>query len=383
MATVTKIASKIWRVRYDEYIPETGKRVQHSKTFTRAADANAFKVEVEADEVVVPSCERSFTAYVDEWWPVYQATLEASTIKGYNRIIKRLKAYFGMTLMSSITATKIQKLYALLQRPDNGLTKEPLSPATVHRHHAVLRSIFSAALIDKVIKVNPMPLVKVPREITDDIELPDITDVQQQLSSLRGKTTFVGAAIAYYAGLRLGEILGLKWADINLSARTIDVCRVRQRYTPDCGELNTATRFLDLPCRGKWIERDYPKSKRARKFVMPPELVDILKAERRTQLANRVRLGTSYVDTDFVCVHDDGMPIGDAGLSKCMKGLCRFHDLRHVNVSYMLDAGVPVVEVARRAGHTTPTTTLKIYAHVVKHQDEDAAAALENVLGHV
>ena len=49
----------------------------------------------------------------------------------------------------------------------------------------------------------------------------------------------------------------------------------------------------------------------------------------------------------------------------------------------MIDAGVPVVEVARRAGHTTPTTTLKIYAHVVKHQDEDAAAALENVLGHV
>ena len=117
MATVTKIASKIWRVRYDEYIPETGKRVQHSKTFTRAADANAFKAEVEADEVVVPSCERSFTAYVDEWWPVYQATLEASTIKGYNRIIKRLQAYFGTTLMSSITATKIQKLYALLQRP--------------------------------------------------------------------------------------------------------------------------------------------------------------------------------------------------------------------------------------------------------------------------
>lgn len=385
MATITKVSAKSWRVRWDEYSPTTGQRIQRSKTFSRAADATAFKASIEAGDIVPGSVsEQRFSQYVADWWEVYQSNLEATTIKGYNLIIKRLSEYFGAAPISSITPTKINKLYAQLQRPDNGIATSALSPASVKRYHAVLRLIFAAALIDSAIKSNPMQLVKPPREIKKEIELPSIEDVKQQLASLRGTPNFVAASIAFYAGLRRAEILGLKWCDIDLRAHTINVRRVRQRYKPNTAiSLNAATHTIELPGRGTWVERDYPKSKHARKFILPPELLAILRDEKKVQAANRLRIGASYIDSDYVCVHDNGLPISGDTLSRCMAGLCRLHDLRHLNVSYMLDAGVPIAEVARRAGHTTPQTTLTIYTHAIKEQDEEAATALDEALGHI
>lgn len=384
MVTITKVGAKSWRVRWDEYSATTGRRIQHSKTFSRAADAAAFKTGIEAGDIVPGSVsEQHFDRYVADWWEVYQSSLEATTIKGYSLIIKRLSAHFGAAPISSITPTKINKLYAQLQQPDNGITAGALSPASVKRHHAVLRLIFAAALIDGAVKTNPMQQVKPPREVKKEIELPDIEAVKRRLTGLRGTASFAAASIAFYAGLRRAEILGLKWCDIDLRAHTINVRRVRQRYKPDTAALNAATHTIELPCRGTWVERDYPKSKHSRKFMCPPELLAILRDEKKAQATNRLRIGASCIDTDYVCVHDNGLPISGDTLSRCMNGLCRLHDLRHLNVSYMLDAGVPIAEVARRAGHTTPQTTLTIYIHAIKEQDAEAATALNAALGHI
>ena len=99
--------------------------------------------------------------------------------------------------------------------------------------------------------------------------------------------------------------------------------------------------------------------------------MDLLRNEQKRQKSNRARFGASYIASDFVCVHDDGMPVAD-GLSKASADF-RFHDLRHANASYLIDAGKPISEVSRRIGHNRTYTTVKTYIHSVKAQDERAA----------
>lgn len=382
MSRIEKHDARTWIVHWDEYTPD-GKRRQRSKSFSRAADAKAYALQLDNGEILPESQSRTMAQYADAWWALYRTKLEASTMDSYYRILTRIKAHFGARPLDKIRPIDIDRFYALLMSPNNGLSRCALAPASIERHHAVLHVLFKYALRDGVIKSNPMDRVECPREPEKELTLPDLDDVKAFLIDSQKNPCYVGICIAYYAALRRSEILGLKWSDIDMRTGRLHVRRVRQRLRsgPDEIQLNAYTHRINLPGMEHWIERDCTKSKHDRSFIMPRELTTILRNERKRQAANRLGMGSDYIISDYVCVHDDGTPISDNQLSKAMSGLCRLHDLRHLNLSYQIDAGLPITEISRRAGHTTIDTTLKVYAHALKTQDAESAEAIDAAFG--
>lgn len=383
MATITKTKSG-YEVRWDEYDKE-GVRHYRKKRFERKFEADDFIVSVLSGKVNRLDQDVSFAEYAESWWAFYKHTLEVTTTRSYRRIIDIAISYFGKKL-TAVSPTDIERFYSALKSIRHPLTTKPLSSSSVQRYHAVLRLIFKYAMRDGLIIQNPCDLIDRPKSSTQEIVLPDLDAVKERLLQIKEATPvyYVGVCIAFFLGIRSSEVLGLKWSDIDFDRKTVSIRRVRQRIGKnELGkvELNAHTRLVALPGMGSWIERDRTKSKHNRVFIMPDDLVSILKSARAQQNEDRLRNRPVYVESDYVCTNAHGKPIDDGELTRSMKGVCRLHDLRHLNASHLIDAGLPIPEVSRRLGHTTPTTTQNIYAHAIDKQDENAAKYINERFG--
>ena len=378
MATVKKLSKNHYEVRYDMY-DKDGHRHQKRKQFDRAADANAFVASLDSSTPYEASYVK-FSDWLEEWFVAYAPRLESTTVSAYRRIVDRWKDFFGTKKLSSLTPSDIERFCTLAMQPDNDVTGEPLSANTVQRHLAVLKRACRYAVRDGLIPSNPVDRIEPPKVIHKEIDLPDVADVQQHVDSLKGTALYLPVCIALLTGMRRSEIMGLCWDCVDLKKATVSVRRVRQRLTKSelaTMSFNAYTRPLELSGAGNNILRDCTKSKHDRTISIPQSLVDLLKQQKAQQAMNRLRLGESYLNSDFVCVYDDGRLISDNTLSKALGGFCRLHDLRHLSASLLLDAGYSVASVADRMGHTTPTTTLKVYAHALQNRDKCAADEID------
>ena len=204
----------------------------------------------------------------------------------------------------------------------------------------------------------------------------NLAEIRAAVAELKGQPEYIAACLALYGGLRSEECLGLKWSEIDFTANTLTVCNVRQYAGPN-EVMNDHTRVISG--ERSQIEKACPKNGKARTFTMPEPLVAALKEHQQTQRKNRLRAGLAYHMTEYVCTRENGTLLSQRALSMALKPLCTFHQLRHAHISWMLDAGVPVTEVARRVGHSNTSITLDIYAHAAVNQDQQAAAALSTL----
>lgn len=378
MATVKKLGKNSYEVRWDMY-DKDGKRHQKRKSFDRAGDANAFAKALDKDAPYESTYVR-FDEWLESWFVAYQAKLESTTVSAYRRIVDRWKEFLGNKKLADVTPSDIERFCDTLMQLNNPISGDPLSANTVQRHRATLHRALRYAVRDGLIPSNPMDRTDAPRVIHKEIDLPDVADVQSRIDALHGSSLYLPACIALLTGMRRSEIMGLMWDCVDLKQATIAVRRVRQRLTKrELAEMsfNQHTRRLALPGCENNILRDCTKSKHDRVISIPQSLVDLLKQQKAQQKMNQLRLGEKYIVSDFVCVFDDGSLINDNALSKCMSGLCRLHDLRHLSASLLLDAGYSVASVADRMGHTTPSTTLKVYAHAMQNRDKYAADEID------
>lgn len=390
MATITKLDSGIYEVRYSYYDP-SGRRRQGKRRFDRKGEAAQFVTALERGEASHAQAP-AFSAWIDQWFADYQLSgrLEASTISSYYNIIARLKAHFGNTRLDRITPSMIDKLYVRMQNPAADVARgvepiahEPLSSSTCQRHHAVLRRALKFAVRDGLIPHNPADLVDRPKSSTVEIIPPDAPQVGGIMDGIEDPGKRFVVCLAFFTGLRQSELFGLKWQDVDFSASQIHVLRVRQYITPHNLQriaLDAHTRVISYPgCRVTWIERDRTKAKHIRTLTLPDAAMQLLREERQRQAANRLRMGGSYIVTDYVCVHDDGLPFAGWAFKGLLDG-SRFHDLRHANATLLIDAKQPITEVSRRLGHTSINTTARTYAHALQTQDQQAAAAMGEII---
>jgi integrase len=177
--------------------------------------------------------------------------------------------------------------------------------------------------------------------------------------------------VAATAGLRRGELQGLKWEDLDLEAGTLQVRRT-----------------LSEP-RGGYIF-EAPKSGKGRNIRLTQRATAALKEHRKRQVEERMRLGTLWLDHNLVFPSGTGTPVSGGNLNRAFKALLkrarlpqtfRFHDLRHTCATLLLRQGVNPKFVQELLGHRVVSLTLNTYSHVLPDMGDVAASAMDDALG--
>ncbi|MBM7624744.1 tyrosine-type recombinase/integrase [Sporohalobacter salinus] len=358
--------------------PITGKRKRIYETVDgtkKEAEARMHELahEVESGQYIEPS-NLTVKEYLLQWLEDYcENTLAPSTFESYEMIIKsHLIPALGAIKLEDLEPMHIKK-YQNHKLKSGRKDGKPggLSKRTVQYHHRVLSKALKHAVKWRVIDNNPAEVIQAPSPDTPEIQAMTQEQIDNLLANANG-WAYNMIYIAIFTGMRRGEILALRWKDVDLEEQLI---RVRQSVTEISG--------------GKLVFRK-PKTKSStRPINIDDDLVKLLKKARKEQKENKLRLGKKYNNEyNLVICQTNGNPTKPRRATKRFNQAAkranleefRLHDLRHTHATLMLKAGVHPKVVQERLGHSTITQTLDTYSHVVPSMQKEAVQKLKNSL---
>jgi integrase len=245
------------------------------------------------------------------------------------------------------------------------------SPRTVAHLHRVLHRAFGQAARWDLLNRNPVERVDPPRVARAPMRTLTTEEARRLLETVRGARLEALYVLALSTGARQGELLGLRWADVDLDRGAI-LIRGSLRRTTDGFSIGET------------------KSSKVRRVELTTAALDALHGHRIFQHAERLRLGAIWENQDLVFTNEVGRPI-EAGnllrrsfwplLTRAECPRVRFHELRHTCATLLLERGVPVKMVSEMLGHASVGITLDLYAHVTETMQHQAVAAMEAALG--
>ena len=307
--------------------------------------------------------------YLRDWLEAHALEVKPRTLAGYRYLVRQyVDPRIGNVKLQAVRPTTLSAMYRDLLAT-GGRGGRPLSRRTVDYIHAVLRKAFNDAVrSEQILATNPAERAKRPRR--EHRGLVDVWTPEQLrvfLELVGEHRLFAFYRLAAYSGARRGELLNLRWADVDWKAPAI---RIR-------GSVG----IVD----GQRIEGT-TKGGYERVVSMDAGTMDALKAQRRRQMDEQAVVGEAWTDTGHVFTTGLGEPIYPDTVSQLMPKLiarynspadpdarpskplphARLHDLRHVHATMLLLAGVPVHVVSERLGHADPSITLRVYAHVIR-----------------
>ena len=247
-----------------------------------------------------------------------------------------------------------------------------LSNTTISKYHTLLSSMLSTAVQWQMIFSNPCERVAPPKKIRhEEMYLDEFQALQLikclDFEPLRYKTAVM---LLLYSGMRRGELCGLTWQDIDFTHNLISITKA-SLYLPEYGVFDDST-----------------KNKSSERVIqVPQEMTDLLKLYQKEQNITRLSMGDKWVNSGKIFTTQYGAPMHPDTLSDWFKKFIRknnlpdihLHSLRHTNATLLIASGTNIRTVAKRLGHSTPTTTGNIYAHAIKTADEIAAEKLANI----
>lgn len=328
-----------------------------------------------------------FTDFVEIWKRDYGSKeLAPSTYKRYLGILEsRIIPFFGHFRVDKIKPTDIMQFYDLLskdtqivRRKDNNgkKTGKPLSPKTILEHHRLLRAMLQKAVYWQMIVSNPAERVQAPktkkpkRKYYDDEQSKALISNLMELTEEQFKYK-VAIILTIFTGVRLGELMGLEWDDIDFRNGIVSINRSSQ-YLADKGV------FTKTPKTESSI----------RDVAIPDFVVSLLEDYKYWYDEQKYQYGELWYDSNRLFVQADGKPMHPSTISKWFEkfvaqiGLpvINFHGLRHTNATLLIAQNIDVSVVAARLGHAQITTTLNFYVHPIISHNKTAGFALENLL---
>ncbi|MDR7415798.1 MAG: site-specific integrase [Armatimonadota bacterium] len=298
------------------------------------------------------------------------SSVSPRTGERYREIIRDyIVPRIGSVPLHRLRPLHIQDLYTQLMSSGRRRGEGGLSAATVRKVHVVLHRAFNLARRWGLLGTNPCDGVTPPRVEIPEICPPDPEEVRRILEATKDTRLFAPTALAAILGLRRGEVLALKWSDVDLDSGTISITRALE-------QTRAGIRMKDL------------KSAKARRMLPLPSLAaEVLRAHRRHQASERLRAGPDWEDNDLVFPDPTGRPWSPQAFThafeRAMRGAgikVRFHDLRHHVGTTLLKGGVDVKTVSTVLGHSTPTVTLNTYAHTIRAAQQEALDRLDRIL---
>lgn len=271
----------------------------------------------------------------------------------------------GKKKLQNLKTIEVQKFYNEIYKV-SPISGKPLSAATVRKIHLNLKAALDKAVDLELIKKNPAKTAVLPKAKRFKPHIYEGEEAKQLLE--RGTDLQVPINLLVGLGLRKGELLGLRWQDVNFDSKRI---HVRQNLIQ---LQNTKLHFKE------------PKTESSiREIALSNTLVKLLKQQYVKMCENKLRFGEEYKDHDLVICKENGEPMNPNSFSQKfrrklkMEGLrhIRVHDLRHTNATLMLDAGISPKVAQERLGHASIATTMDIYSHVTASLEQEAAKKLE------
>lgn len=290
--------------------------------------------------------------YLDEWIRLYvDVNLKKSTKKCYvNLINKQIRPRIGKYKLSSITPAIIQEIL-------NDLYIEGKSGSYIKLTRVVMRAAFEYAIRPMAyMKTNPVAHAKTPKgsRKPKQREVVSKETLDKLLTRFKGTGFYLPIMIAYHSGLRIGEVYGLTWENIDFDTNTIYVRKQLKQYKNEFY-------FSDL--KNAASERD---------VIVTKKLMAALKEEYETQQLEREILGKNYQDTwNLVNAKRGGGFYSPNSFSYASRVVRKelginnfdFHSLRHTHATMLIEAGADIKDVSLRLGHANIETTLQIYTH--------------------
>ncbi len=304
-------------------------------------------------------------ATLEDFMGYYLKSIEAerrpATWKYYNHVSQDyIIPDLGTIKLKDIRPERIQSFY-------NELTERGKSAWTVNKIHVVLHQALKHAYQLGLIPQNPASKVIVPRLPEVEKKILD-EDQVEKLLKVAANTRHKGAIyIAVITGMRMGELLGLTWDDLDWEGKSITVNRQLDRT----GQLATL------------------KTKHGKRAIaLGDQTIEVLRQHQEQQDRERQAAGDRWQENNLIFPSSVGTPMNHRNMLRDFKKILaradlediRFHDLRHTSASLMLNHGVPVIIVSRRLGHSRPSITLDLYGHLIPSLQADAAEKIENLV---
>ena len=307
--------------------------------------------------------------------------VSARTLDGYRFVTRVYLAPLGKRRLTAITKSTVEGL-------ESDLLDRGLSAGTVRAVHRVLSLVMQGAFEDNLIRVNPVRQVRAPKADARERGIePD--EARRLLAGLEGTPLHAPVALAALTALRRGEVLALRWADVDLAAGELHVTQALE-------QVGQITSFRE------------PKTVRSRRIVpLTAAAVSLLRRHRAEQDAKRLELGPAWSDQDLVFPRMDATQRSDAGrvwsphdfttafrmaqldlegrrlgqfvldggaISDFEPRVIGLHEMRHLAITSWLKAGVRMEVVSRWAGHSSSVITATTYSHT--QRDEQRPAGL-------
>ncbi len=389
--SIEKRGKNSYRLTVAEGFDLNGKPMIHRKTVhgtKKDAEVELAKFVTEVQNgLVVDGKSLRFSEFTEIWKRDYGSKeLAPTTYKRYCRMLEtRISPYFEHFYINKIKPTDIMKFYDLLEKDtqlvrkkgNNGIkTKKPLSSKTILEHHRLLRAMLHKAVYWQLIVANPAervqaPKAKKPKRRSYDDEQTKILLENLELLSVEDTKYKVAIILTIFTGVRLGELMGLEWQDIDFKNGIISINRSSQ-YLSDMGV------FTKTPKTESSI----------REIAIPEFIISLLEEYKLWYEEQKSIYGELWTNSDRLFVQADGKPMHPSSISKWFVkyvstiGLpvINFHGLRHTNASLLVAQNVDIAVVSARLGHAQISTTLDFYVHPLLSHNRKAGYALENLL---
>ena len=389
--SIEKRGKNSYRLTVSEGFDLNGKPMIHRKTVHGTkkdveVELAKFVTEVQ-NGLIIDGKSLKFSEFTEIWKRDYGSKeLAPSTYKRYCRILEtRLLPYFGHFYINKIRPTDIMKFYDLLEKDtqlvrkkgNNGSkTKKPLSGKTILEHHRLLRAMLHKAVYWQLIVTNPAervqpPKARKPKRRSYDDEQTKILLENLELLPNEDTKYKVAIILTVFTGVRLGELMGLEWQDVDFKNGIISINRSSQ-YLADMGV------FTKVPKTESSI----------REIAIPEFIISLLEEYNLWYEEQKSIYGELWTNSDRLFVQADGKPMHPSTISKWFVkyvgqiGLpvINFHGLRHTNASLLVAQNVDIAVVSARLGHAQISTTLDFYVHPLLSHNRKAGYALENLL---
>lgn len=339
----------------------------YGKTKAQVREKLRVALNEQKEGTLVTGPQQSVKAFLEYWLEeVHKPTIKIGTYTGYRIILdKHIIPAIGYIQLQKLTVQHVQSFYT-------AKVQENLSAPRIRSIHRVLHKALTYAVRLNYVSRNVCDFVSLPRLVKRDIEPLTLEQAQKLIQAAKGHTLECMIPVALATGMRRGELTALRWKDIDMDKKVLQVRHSVNRYGSS-----------------GWVESS-PKTERSvRSIALPDFVIDALKQHRARQLEKRLAAGSRWEENGLVFPNGRGRFLESSHLYALFSHLLeraglpqiRFHDLRHSAATLLFSMGVHPKVVQELLGHSSIKTTMDIYSHMLPSIQREAMDKMDNMFG--